>query len=97
MEYVTVMKAPATEKYKFCDGTPFHGRGVGWKVVEGAWNALKWVDENPTGVPTRLRMDGIRHAMQRIKQAWVPESAKAFDDAEVLLQLRDALFQAKYE
>lgn len=96
MQYVAALKAPATEKFKFCDGTEFHGRGVGWKVVEGAWNALKWADEALTGTPTRLRMDGVRHAMQRIRREWVPEAAKAFDVAESLPRLHDALFVPEY-
>ena len=97
MQYVAALKAPATEKFTFCDGGVYHGRGVGWKVVEGAWNALKWADETLTGMPTRLRMDGVRHAMQRIRSTWVPESAKAFDVAETLPRLHDALFVPEYE
>ena len=53
MQYVAALTAPATKTFTFTDGTEYCGRDAGWKVVEGAWSALKWVDEKITGRSTR--------------------------------------------
>ena len=97
MQYVAAMTAPVTETFKFCDGTEFRGRDVGWKVVEGTWSALKWVDEKITGNPTRLRLEGIKAAMEEMRKRYVPESASTFDVAEVLPRVHDAIFAAEFE
>ena len=97
IQYVTALTSPVSKTYKFADGTDYRGRDVGWKVVEGTWSALKWVDEKITGNPTRLRVEGIQAAMEDMRKRYVPESASAFDVAEALPRVHDAIFASEFE
>ena len=97
MQHVAALTAPATKTFTFTDGTEYRGRDVGWKAVEGAWSALKWVDEKITGNPTRLHVQGIKLAMDEMRKRYVPESASTFDVAEALPRVHDAIFASEFE
>ena len=46
---------------------------------------------------TRLRVEGIKLAMEEMRKRYVPESASTFDVAEALPRVHDAIFASEFE